>query len=51
MVTVRFHALADRPTSVTCDGKPVGFEWCGKTRVCTVEPVAVSAAGATLLAR
>lgn len=51
MVTVRFHALADRPTSVTCDGKPVEFEWCGKTRVCTVEPIAVSAAGATLLAR
>lgn len=50
-VTVKFHALAAMPVSVTCDGKPVEFDWCEKSLICTVKPIAVSAAGATLLVK
>ena len=51
IATVRFHALAAKPASVTCDGKPTEFDWCEKSRICTVRPIEVSAAGATLLVK
>lgn len=50
-VTVNFHALEAKPTSVTFNGKPVEFGWCEQTRVCTVGNLNVSAAGATLLVK
>ena len=51
LVTVRFHALAGRPESVTRDGREVAFSWDEATRVCEVAAGEVPATGATFVVK
>jgi hypothetical protein len=50
-VTVKFHALAAKPSSATVAGKPTAGIWCENSRVYTVGPFEVGAKGAEVEVR